>query len=399
MKPTNLTGRRGTALVCVLVAVVAAAGCVSTMPADEGQTTAGVTTIKGGIGTTGAPQAVQLTDAQKASASASEFYRVREIGKAIEQYERAMSLDPKLVEAYHGLAHIYLVETQEFDKALALYEQARAIDPKDVYSKTALAYAYSVVGRYQESVNEYVDAAKLASENADVFLNLGYVYEKMQMDLAALNSYRRALELTPDDPRPAQALAQICYRAELYDQAISSFEVVRARGSASQYVLSTLGYCYLKVGAYPKAELLFLAVLQQNPQDFAARANLATVYRSMEQYGKAVEQYEALVAQSPTDGTYLSALADAYNDAGQYDAAISTARRMLTIMPSSGAPYIPWAKALEKQGRYQDAIAQLEKAARDPEWKAFALKEIERQNTLIEIAEQRKLRQIWDQGD
>jgi tetratricopeptide (TPR) repeat protein len=399
MKATTLTSGRAAALAGALAVLVAVAGCVSTMPADDGETTTAVTTIKGGIGTSGSPQAVQLTDAQKASASASEFYRVREIGKAIEQYERAMSLDPKLVEAYHGLAHIYLVETQEFDKALALYEQARTNDPKGVYSRTALAYAYSVVGRYQDSVNEYVEAARMAPDDADVFLNLGYVYEKMQMDLAALNSYRRAVELSPDDPRPAQALAQICYRAELYDQAIAGFEIVKARGSASQYVRSTLGYCYLKVGSYQKAELLFLAVLQENPQDFAARANLATVYRSMEQYGKAVEQYEALVQQSPTDATYLTALADAYNDAGQYEAAISTARRMLSLMPSSGAAYIPWAKALEKQGRNQDAIAQLEKAARDPEWKAFALKEIERQNTLIEIAEQRKLRQIWDQGD
>jgi tetratricopeptide (TPR) repeat protein len=140
-------------------------------------------------------------------------------------------------------------------------------------------------------------------------------------------------------------------------------------------------------------------VLQKDPNDVAARANLATVYRSMGNTEKSLAQYEALVAQQPTSVDYLSALADAYNEAGRYGNAISTAQRLLQVKPGSGSAYAAWAKALEKQGDYKGAIALLEKAKQDPEWRDYAVTEIERQNQLIEIAEQKARRELWDKGE
>ena len=231
--------------VLLVVAVVMLSGCVGTMPEDEGQK---MMTIRGADGGTEDAPVVKLTPAEKAAQNASEFYRVREVGKAIENYERAISLDPEFVEPYLGLGRIYLVETQEFDKSLEMYEAARDLAPDDSYTRTSLAYAHSVMGNYQESVNEYVAAVQMQSDDADIFLNLGYAYEKMTMDLAALNAYRRAFELGPADPRSAQQLAHIYYRSGLYDQSIAAYEKVRAFGGASTYTLKTLGFLYMKIG-------------------------------------------------------------------------------------------------------------------------------------------------------
>lgn len=401
-------------LVCVslllLVAVALLSGCVGAMPEDEGQ---GLMTIRGAEGE--AAPAVTLSPAEKAAQNAAEFYRVREIGKAIENYERSISLDPDYVESYLGLGRIYLVETQEFDKSLAMYEAARNLSPGDPYTRTSLAYAHSVMGNYQESVNEYVAAVKLKNEDPDIFLNLGYAYEKMSMDLAALNAYRRAYELAPNDPRAAQQLAHIYYRAGLYDQAITAYERVRSYGGASSYTLKTLGFLYMKVGKLSDAETLFLTVLQQEPGDFGSRANLASVYRSTGEFTKAVGQYEALVETQPSNPDFLGALADAYNDVGRFDSAISTAQRMLQVSQGNGSAYVTWAKALEKKGTqaaqqkpgdfdgavslFGQAIRQLEQARMDPNWKSHANREIERQNQLIEAAQLAKRRGIWDDPD
>jgi tetratricopeptide (TPR) repeat protein len=389
-----------------LISVTALSGCFSALPEEEASTL----TIKG----SDQEEAVELTPAEKAAQIAAEFYRVREIEKAIENYENAISLDPEYVDAYLGLGWIYLRETEEYDKALEMFLPARDIAPDDPYARTSLAYAYSVVQDYQSAVNEYIEAIALAPEDPDTFLNLGYTYEKTGMDLAALNAYRRAYELDPNDPRSAQQLANIYYRAGLYDQAIAAYEKVRSFGRPSSYTLKTLGFLYMKVGKLTDAETLFLTALSNEPEDFGSRANLASVYRQMGQYNRAVEQLEALVAQQPNNTDFLGALADAYNDIGRYDSAIATSQRVLQVSPGNGSAYVTWAKALEKkatmlaeqQRDYDGAIAmfgqairQLEQARMDPNWSRHANREIERQNQLIEIAQQAKLRGIWDAGE
>jgi len=390
----------------LLAAVAVLGGCVGTMPVEEENTL----TI---VGSGDAEPAVELTPAQRAAQNADEFYRVREIGKAIENYESAIALDPDLVEAYLGLGRIYLVETQEFDKSLEMYQAARDRSLNDPYTRTSLAYAHSVMGNYQESVNEYIAAIEIKSDDSDMFLNLGYAYEKMEMDLAALNAYRRACELSPNDPRATQQLAHLCYRAGLYDQAIAAYERVRAFGAASQYTNKTLGFLYMKVGKVDAAETLFLAVLEKEPGDFGSRANLASVYRTNGEFAKAVAQYEALVETQPSNPDFLGALADAYNGVGRYDTAIATAQRMLAVSPGNGSAYVTWAKALEKKADarceaadydggvalYGQAIRQLEQARMDPNWSRHANREIDRQNQLIEAAQLAKRRGIWDRGE
>ncbi|MCK4408752.1 MAG: tetratricopeptide repeat protein [Candidatus Eisenbacteria sp.] len=390
----------------IAAAVAALSGCVGTMPEEEGQT---LMTIRGSGET--AP-AVELSPAEKAAQNAAEFYRVREVGKAIENYEKAIALDPEFVDPYLGLGRIYLVETQEFEKTLEMYEAARDLAPDDPYTRTSLAYAHSVMGNYQESVNEYVAAVQMRPDDADIFLNLGYAYEKMTMDLAALNAYRRAFELSPTDPRAAQQLAHIYYRAGLFDQAIAAYEKVRGYGAASQYTLKTLGFLYMKVGKLDDAETLFLTVLQKDPADFGSRANLASVYRSTGEYTKALAQYEALVETQPSNPDFLGALADAYNDVRRSDSAIATAQRLLQVSQGNGSAYVSWAKALEHKADsrceatdydggvalYGQAIKQLEQARMDPDWKSHANNEIVRQNKLIDIAQQAKLRGIWERG-
>lgn len=393
----------------LLVAVAILSGCVGSMPVDEGQ---GLMTIRGAEGEE-AP-VIELTPAEKAAQNAAEFYRVREIGKAIENYERSIALDPEYVEAYLGLGRIYLAETQEFDKSLEMYGTARDLAPEDAYTRTSLAYAHSVMGNYQESVNEYVEAVKLRDDDPDIYLNLGYAYEKMSMDLAALNSYRRAYELSQNDPRAALQLAHIYYRAGLYDQAIAAYEKVRSTGGASAHTMKTLGFLYMKVGKPSDAETLFLTVLEKEPADFGSRANLASVYRSTGEFTKAVAQYEALVETQPTNPDFLGALADGYNDVGRHDSAIATAQRMLQVSQGNGSAYVTWAKALEKKGTrlaeqsadydgavvlFGQAIRQLEQARMDSNWKSHANREIERQNQLIEAAQLAKRRGIWDDPD
>ncbi|MCZ7380032.1 MAG: tetratricopeptide repeat protein [Candidatus Methanoperedens sp.] len=71
------------------------------------------------------------------------YYSARKFDKAIEDYNKAIELNPKLAEAYNnrGVVYIYI---KEFDKAIKDYNKAIELDPKyaEAYNNRGAVYSY-----------------------------------------------------------------------------------------------------------------------------------------------------------------------------------------------------------------------------------------------------------------
>jgi tetratricopeptide (TPR) repeat protein len=73
----------------------------------------------------------------------AELYQSKGKSKeAIGQYEKALSINPDLIQALHALAFLY-GENNEFDKALSLLQKMSILNPgdPDVYYNIACVYA------------------------------------------------------------------------------------------------------------------------------------------------------------------------------------------------------------------------------------------------------------------
>ncbi len=204
-------------------------------------------TIRGAEGAA-APSAA-LTPAEKAAQNAAEFYRVREVGKAIENYERCDQSGPR-IRRIVSRARTDLPGRDAGVRQVApdVRDGSRPVARRRLHADVTGVRALRDGATIRSPSTSTSRPCKIRNDDPDIFLNLGYAYEKMSMDLAALNSYRRAYELAPNDPRATQQLAHIYYRAGLYDQAIAAYERVRSYGGASSYTMKTLGFLYMKVG-------------------------------------------------------------------------------------------------------------------------------------------------------
>ena len=102
------------------------------------------------------------------------------IKEGIPYVERALELDPRLIEAHRSLGRALLVEKQ-YDKALNEFSVVARAEPSDQTIHALLANAYRQMGRTREAQEETRTYEKLISEKDAQLRRLKA--EEQQMDI------------------------------------------------------------------------------------------------------------------------------------------------------------------------------------------------------------------------
>ncbi|HEV2949121.1 MAG TPA: tetratricopeptide repeat protein [Gemmataceae bacterium] len=142
-------------------------------------------------------------------------------------------------------------------------------------------------------------------DRLEAWLLRGYLYERLQNNAEALVSYRRAVEIDPnnDDARlqVAGQLAQSDVKA-----ALAQFEYLRQKQGDTPPVLKGLAHCRRMMNQPKEAQQLLESVLAEHPRDWRAlaeRGRLALEYESAPEAEKWLRQ-AAAVAPHESDVTY-----------------------------------------------------------------------------------------------
>ena len=64
---------------------------------------------------------------------------------------------------------------------------------------TNLGHAYVNSGMDKEAIESYRQAIRINPDDAEAHYNLGHAYERSGMDKEAIESYRQAIMINPDD--------------------------------------------------------------------------------------------------------------------------------------------------------------------------------------------------------
>lgn len=158
------------------------------------------------------------------------------------KFERALELDPRLSEAHVGLA---LILAQQKDLALARSHLALAIGQQGESRKAAYShYLMAQVLREQREPEKALEhlAAAIARRPryAEAYLSRGVIQQERLDDGAALESFRTAVRLAPDDAAAQAKLGAAYLRARKAEQAIPHLEralQIRPTERATRYHL------------------------------------------------------------------------------------------------------------------------------------------------------------------
>ncbi|TPW28133.1 tetratricopeptide repeat protein [Pararhizobium mangrovi] len=203
--------------------------------------------------------------------------------KAITIYEGIPANSPmrRLSELQRGLDLARLDRTQDAVKQL---KQLIAEDPSDMRAYLALGSVYSSAENYQAMADLYDQAVKALGSvpdkaNWDIYYQRGIAYERLKQWDKAEPSFKKALDLSPDQPQVLNYLGYswIDRNTHLEDGLEMVKKAVSLRPNDG-YIVDSLGWAYYKLGRFDKAVDELEHAVELKPEDATINAHLGDAY-------------------------------------------------------------------------------------------------------------------------
>lgn len=132
----------------------------------------------------------------------------RQFDKAITDYEAATVADPKMDVAFYEMGAAYQQKNQHA-KAVTSFGRAIAIKSNNADYYYARCVSNSWLSNFSAAINDCEAASRLRPGNADWLGTLGRLYEDGGQKQRAIETYRRALAINPNQAEARDGLKQL----------------------------------------------------------------------------------------------------------------------------------------------------------------------------------------------
>jgi tetratricopeptide (TPR) repeat protein len=204
------------------------------------------------------------------------FEKLGNLDAAREEYENAVTQNPRFARGYYNLAHLASMK-KRFAAAVFYANKSLALDPGQPRYQLALGIAYSEDGKFAQAV--HVLQTLIASHPAffEAYLDLGAAYGQEERFSEAVESYRQALRLDPRNCQ-AQLFLGIALWADTKPRdavpVLKGYIVCKPRDPQGYY---WLGRVYKDAGRYQDAARALEQASSLNGASYDIRYNLGVV--------------------------------------------------------------------------------------------------------------------------
>ncbi len=120
--------------------------------------------------------------------------------------KKAIELNPQYANGYHWYSEV-LVLRGEFERAYQQSQHALELDPYSLIINTQLGEHYQRGGEFQKAIDQLQKTLEFDSTFAYAYYDLGIIYIALNQFNDALNYFRKAYSLAPEDTRILSGLA------------------------------------------------------------------------------------------------------------------------------------------------------------------------------------------------
>jgi tetratricopeptide (TPR) repeat protein len=122
-----------------------------------------------------------------------------DVDGAVAAYQKALSFNPINAKVYVSLGKLYYSEKQLYYESVQDYKKAIDLDPAYLDARMGLADVYEDKGLYQEAIGEYKKVVEADAKNTGALYNLALVYEKVDPK-EAVTLWERYIDLASSVP-------------------------------------------------------------------------------------------------------------------------------------------------------------------------------------------------------
>jgi tetratricopeptide (TPR) repeat protein len=200
---------------------------------------------------------------------------------AIENYSRAISMDPSIVFAYYRIAHIYNYRMINPNEAIKISNRLLKINPNSYDAYLSLGTAYENQKDFKKADQYYTKCIELDSSDVDGYYWRGCARSAAGLTDKAIEDFTKGLEIDPNDT-----------------------DIRIARAEEYFYVKNDLKSA---LKDYDK-------VIELDMYDVWAYRDRAEIYKMQKKYKEAIEDYSTAIALGGNDKkNHLATLAKRAN--------------------------------------------------------------------------------------
>ena len=255
---------------------------------------------------------------------------------AIEQFRRALAIDPAAVMPQIALAEAY---TQSYRarrdpmtlmQAEAVLEAALPTNPELPELHAALGDVRRLQGRYDPAIRELLTATQADPSNHLFQRRLADAYAAAGQDADAQAAYERVIALQPRYWGGYVSYALFHYSRAHFDDAARLIEQLIQWAPEHAQALTNLGTIYLAMGRPIDAETVLRRSCSLTPERICF-VNLGMALQRQRRTAEALVEYERALAFGPPSETHLLNMADAYAFLGKRAEATDYFKRVIAL--------------------------------------------------------------------
>ena len=125
------------------------------------------------------------------------YHAINDFENAIEQYNKAIRLNPNSAVAYNnrGVAKDSL---DQHEDAITDYNEVLRLNPKDAATYNNRGLANINLGKHEDAITDFDQAIRLNPDDAEAYYNRGNVKKSLGEYKDAITDYNQAIRLNPD---------------------------------------------------------------------------------------------------------------------------------------------------------------------------------------------------------
>ena len=255
--------------------------------------------------------------------------------RAVEEFQKAITLDPTLAVAHAGLAEALAVSARSISgsKARDLYEKARISVEKALSLDENLAEAYATRGLlkrngdwdWKGAEEDFRRASELKPNYVLTHLHYAHLLSSLGRQNEALAEIHKAYLINPLSEAVLANQFAVLEAGGEYDEALTrAEELLKLNPENALYLRALATFLYHK-GEYPRVIEIGEKILTKNPKrrPFAWLSLLEATYRKINQPERADELLKELESQAETNGDSMYSLAMNYANNNRIDDALA----------------------------------------------------------------------------
>ena len=198
----------------------------------------------------------------------------------------------------HNLARVY-VEQGRAAEALPYARAAADAEPQNAVYAFTLAQAFEAAGETESAVSSYQKAVELNPGYLDAMINLGALYDRLQRYAEAESILKTAVAEDESNFEAWNNLGNVYYHQKKNDAAVDAYKKARTlRPNDTTVIYQTALACF-DAGRIADAERAFLDLIEADPQNAEAYNDLGNLYFQAGEIDKAKDCYRKVLEINP----------------------------------------------------------------------------------------------------